>query len=208
MALFRGSKPPFRRARSRRPWIASRQAAKLYVCGLRLPPAACGPPIRRSSAIFHTLGTNRHGCDRRDSTIALILWRGLGSPRAVRTFSHLLIDGSWQGETAERLTAQLRLSSSTSGRKAGPTRRNAFGGWFVGFVLSRQEAAGHREAHQRVGRSAPSAHPIPVESPGKLARSARQMPHDGEAGVTRVIGPWADRWLNGLGTRARKKRQR
>jgi len=56
MALFRGSKAPFRRARSRLRWIASRQSARPYVCGVRLPRAATGPTNRRWSAIFHRLG--------------------------------------------------------------------------------------------------------------------------------------------------------
>jgi hypothetical protein len=51
LALFRGSRPPFRRARSRRPWIASRQVASLYSHGPRLRAVACGPANRHSSAI-------------------------------------------------------------------------------------------------------------------------------------------------------------
>ena len=53
MALFRGSKAPFCRARSRRPWIATRQSARPYVCGVRLRRAASSPGNRLWSAIFH-----------------------------------------------------------------------------------------------------------------------------------------------------------
>jgi hypothetical protein len=43
---FPGSKPPFRRAARRRPWIASRYAAIAYVCELRPLPGASGPTGR------------------------------------------------------------------------------------------------------------------------------------------------------------------
>ena len=56
MALFRGSKAPFRRARSQRRQIATRQSARPYVCGVRLRRAASGPGNRRWSAIFHGRG--------------------------------------------------------------------------------------------------------------------------------------------------------
>jgi len=64
MALFRGSKAPFRRARSRGPSIATRQSARPYVCGVRLHQAASGPRNWRGSAILGgvpsrvTLGTS------------------------------------------------------------------------------------------------------------------------------------------------------
>jgi hypothetical protein len=49
------------------------------------------------------------------------------------------------------------------------------------------------------------AHPIALELPGKFVRSARQMPHDGSSGKSRVIDPWNNRWLNCLAIGARKK---
>jgi len=56
MALFRGSKAPFRPARSRRCSIANGRYARPYVCGTRFHRAASDPANRNSSAIFHSLG--------------------------------------------------------------------------------------------------------------------------------------------------------
>jgi hypothetical protein len=53
MALSRGSKAPFRRARSRRRWIANRQSARPYICAVRLHQAASGARIRQLSAISY-----------------------------------------------------------------------------------------------------------------------------------------------------------
>jgi hypothetical protein len=56
LALFWGQKRHFRRAVSRWPWVACRKGARLYGCGLRLRPAACDPPNRKVTAIYHPDG--------------------------------------------------------------------------------------------------------------------------------------------------------
>ena len=95
------------------------------------------PANSQASAIFHTPGTNRQGCDRRDLTIVRIGLRGIGKP-------------------------------ATLGPRA-PTRR-------------------------RVARETRAV----CSSDAARWRSGRHKGHR----------PRADRRLNGLGTRARKKRQR
>jgi hypothetical protein len=60
----------------------------------------------------------------------------------------------------------------------------------------------------RVGSLGPmllGAHSLLIELPCEFVRSARQVPHDDASGRSWVIDPWADRWLNCLGTGARKK---
>jgi hypothetical protein len=95
MALFRGSKAPFLRARSRRRSIATRQYARCYVCGVRLHRAASGPENRPGSAIFHRRGhgPTRASSDRRADGGVVDTWVGdresaLGFPTSWRFVRH------------------------------------------------------------------------------------------------------------------------
>jgi hypothetical protein len=115
------------------------QAAKLPAftsvdSGCLQPPAARRTGDR--APFFTHWGANRHGCDRRDLTIALILLRGLGSPRGpcelFLTFQRVGRLAAMRAPARRRVARETRAVCSSDaarwriGRKKGhrPMRRS------------------------------------------------------------------------------------